>query len=70
MPTGLIVMILLGCADGSDQCDRVGVAPATYATVAQCVEAMPNVLPTQSSYAYPTIAAQCEPAPRTEIAAR
>lgn len=70
MTTGLIVMILLGCGDGSDDCTPVRVLPAAYSSVAECGAAMASVLPAQSHNAYPVIAARCEPAPRVQVAAR
>ena len=70
MPTGLILMVLLGCGDGGEACDRVAVSPVTYATMAQCHAATEAVLTSNTVIAYPVIAARCEAGPpRVQIAA-
>lgn len=69
MPTGLILMVLLGCGDGSEACDRVAVSPTSYATMAECNAAIEAVLIRNSDIAYPVIAASCEAGPpRVQIA--
>ena len=68
MPVAAIIMILLGCTDDGDQCQRVGVAPATYASVAACNAAMTTVLPQQNTLDWPVVAAKCEAAPSVQVA--
>ncbi len=53
-------MVLLGCADDGDQCQRVGTVPIVYASVAACNAAITRQLPQQSNLDWPVIAARCE----------
>ncbi len=73
MVVGAIVMVLLGCADDGDQCQRVAQLPVAYANVAACNAAMVRELPRHSDIEYPVVAARCEsapPGPPQVIAAR
>ncbi len=69
MFAGAVIMVLLGCADDGDQCQRVGAVPATYASVAACNAAIAQQLPQQSNLDWPVIAARCEAAPAVQVAA-
>ena len=60
MSVAAIFMVLLGCADDGDQCQRVGTVPVSYASVAACNAAISTQLPQQSSLDWPVIAARCE----------
>ena len=64
MHPALIVMAILGCGDGGDQCQRVGTAPASYTSIAQCNAAAEVELQKMTGLAYPVIAAKCEAGPR------
>ncbi len=68
MFTGAIVMVLLGCADDGNSCQRVGAVPATYASVAACNAAMAIELPRRGDLDWPVIAARCETAPTVQVA--
>lgn len=60
MAAGLILMILLGCGDAGEQCERIGATTASYTSLAACQAAIVYELPRQTGVAYPVIAAQCE----------
>ncbi|WP_426168170.1 hypothetical protein [Sandarakinorhabdus sp. DWP1-3-1] len=65
------MMVLLGCADDGEACQRVGTLPATYASVAACNAAMAQQLPQQNNVDWPVIAARCETAqPSVQVASR
>ena len=68
MPVVAIIMVLLGCTDDGDQCQRIGVAPVTYASVATCNAAMATVLPRQNTLDWPVVAAKCEAGPSVQVA--
>lgn len=70
MRVAAIIMVLLGCTDDGDQCQRVGAAPTTYASVAACNAAMTTILPQQNNMDWPVVAARCESAsPTIRVAA-
>ena len=60
MGAGLVMMVLFGCGDGGELCERLVALPAVYATVAECNLATRRELPLHTDYAYPVIAARCE----------
>ena len=62
MNPALIVMAILGCADGGDQCQTVQIAPTRYADVAQCNAAAEATLNRYSGLTYPVIAVRCQKA--------
>ena len=55
------VIAIMGCGDGSAQCDQARVEPAQYATMAQCRAAMPGALARNTDMDYPAITAACRP---------
>ena len=69
MATGLILMIVLGCSDAGDQCERVAATATSYANMAQCQAAVAIELPRQTGIAYPVIGAHCEPGPAPIVTA-
>ncbi|KQM57801.1 MULTISPECIES: hypothetical protein [unclassified Sphingomonas] len=54
------VMAILGCGDDGATCTRERVAPASYASVAECQAAMPAILAGNTDLYYPVISASCE----------
>lgn len=54
------VMAILGCGDGSQQCQQARVEPAHYQTAAQCQAAMPDALGRNTDLEYPVINAVCQ----------
>ncbi len=62
MNPALIVMAILGCADGGDQCQTVMVAPTRYESVAQCNAAAEATLSAYAGLTYPVIAVRCQKA--------
>ena len=59
MNPALIVMAILGCADGGDQCQTVQVVPTRFATVAACNAAAEATLGRYNGLTYPVIAVSC-----------
>lgn len=64
----LIVMAVLGCGDGGEQCQQVERLPTTYASVAACNAAAQDELGRYNNLDYPTIMAQCQAAPGSMVA--
>ncbi len=62
MNPALIVMAILGCADGGDQCQTVQLAPTRFETVAACNAAAEATLNRYTNLAYPVIAVRCQKA--------
>ena len=62
MNTGLIVMAILGCADGGDQCQTVQTVQTQFVSVAECNAAAEASLNRYSGLTYPVIAVRCQKA--------
>ena len=62
MIPALVVMAILGCADGGDQCQTVQIAPTRYATIAACNAAAEATLGSYTGLTYPVVAASCQKA--------
>ncbi len=62
MNPALIVMAILGCADGGDQCQTVRVDPTPYVSVAACNAAAEAALNRYAGLTYPVIAVRCQKA--------
>ena len=62
MSPALIVMAILGCADGGDQCQTVKLAPTRYDSVAECNAAAEATLNAYAGLTYPVIAVRCQKA--------
>ncbi len=54
------VMAILGCGDDGAACTRERIAPASYASVAECRAAMPAILARNTDLSYPVVSASCE----------
>ena len=68
MNSVLIVMAILGCGDGGDQCQTVRMLPTTYQSVEACKAAMPAALEKATDLPYPSISADCEKKPAQTLA--
>ena len=68
MNSVLVVMAILGCADGGSQCQTVRMMPATYSSVDACKAAMPAALENATDLPYPSISANCEKKPAQTLA--
>ncbi|GGB26995.1 hypothetical protein GCM10011380_15750 [Sphingomonas metalli] len=62
------VMAILGCGDGSEQCQQARLVPQRYATMAQCRAALPDQIARNTDVPFPVIGADCRRA-GAEIAA-
>ena len=62
MNPALIVMAILGCADGGDQCQTVRVEQTQYASVAECNAAAEVTLGRYAGLTYPVVAVRCQKA--------
>ena len=60
MNPALIVMAILGCGDGGDQCQTVRTEQTSYTSVAQCNAAAGQTLVRYSGLTYPVIAVRCQ----------
>ena len=63
MKTALIMMTILGCDDGMEQCKYVETAPERFVSVALCDAATDNVLARYTDIPYPTAVAVCQAPP-------
>lgn len=70
MGAGLFLMAILGCADGSSACTPVATMPTRYESRASCVAATNAALVASTDFDFPTIVAECRPAPSPASAAR
>ena len=62
MGTGLFLMAIMGCADGSAACTPVATLPTRYESRAACAAATNAALATSTDFDFPTIVAECRPA--------
>ncbi len=62
------VMAILGCGDDGAACTRERIAPATFASVAECQAAVPAMLTRHTDLSYPVITADCQAGSRETIA--
>lgn len=60
MNAALIVMAILGCGDGGDQCQTVRNEKTSFTSVAQCNAAAEQTLVRYSGLTYPVIAVRCQ----------
>ena len=54
-----VVMAILGCGDGTTQCQSARIEPAHYSTMAQCRADAANALARNTDLEFPVISAQC-----------
>lgn len=68
MPGTLFALVLLGCSDAGDQCQRLAGAPQTFATRVECERNQEAALLSDVSLKadFPTVTARC----RLQTAAR
>ena len=59
MGPGMFVIAILGCADGSAQCQQVATLPTRYESRATCAAATENVLMRATSYDFSEVQAEC-----------
>ncbi|CAH0340648.1 hypothetical protein [Rhizobium sp. CECT 9324] len=70
MKTALILMTILGCDDGVNECEYVETAPERFISISLCDAAAETVLERYSNISYPTAVAVCqEPAQDGSVAA-
>ncbi len=70
MNPALVVMAILGCGDGGDQCQTVRVEPTQFVSVAACNAAAETTLQRYTGLTYPVIAVRCQkPSAPTYVAA-
>ena len=55
----LFVMAIMGCGDGQTQCAEARVEQVTFASMAACQAAMPDVLNRSTDLEYPEVLANC-----------
>ena len=70
MGAGLFLMAIMGCADGSAACTLVATLPTRYESRAACAAATNAALSTSTEFDFPTIVAECRPAPASASANR
>ncbi len=54
------VVAILGCGDGNAPCTQARIAPARYATLAQCRAALPQQIAMNTDLSFPSIGADCK----------
>ena len=62
MNPALVVMAILGCGDGGDQCQTVRVEPTQFVSVAECNAAAETTLQRYTGLSYPVVAVRCQKA--------
>lgn len=65
-------MVLIGCAQGGDQCTPIATMPIAYRSAASCMSARSEMVAATSDLGYDRVVAECRPqatAPR-KIAAK
>lgn len=67
MNPALIVMAILGCADGGDECQTVRVEPTRFVSVAECNAAAEATLNRYAGLTYPVVAVRCQNAAGTTL---
>ena len=70
MGAGFFLIAILGCADGSAACTPVATMPTRYESRAACAAATNAALTNSTEFDYPTIVAECRPAPAPASADR
>ena len=59
MGPGLFVIAILGCADGSAQCQQVATLPMRYESRASCAAATAPALVSATKYDFSELQAEC-----------
>ena len=59
MGPGMFVIAILGCGDGSAQCQSVATLPTRYESQARCAAATTSALIANTKYDFPEIQAEC-----------
>ena len=62
MGPAVFVIAILGCGEADAPCQQVGLAPARYASFAECTRATDGVLAQAGGVDFPVVVAQCKPA--------
>lgn len=59
MDAVVYLVAILGCGDGNAPCTQARIAPARYATLAQCRAALPEQIAMNTDLSFPSIGADC-----------
>ena len=59
MGPGMFVIAILGCADGSAQCQQVATLPTRYESRATCAAATGNALISATRFDFSEVQAEC-----------
>ncbi|MEG3154309.1 hypothetical protein [Sphingomonas sp. RB1R13] len=59
MGPGMFVIAILGCADGSAQCQQVAMLPTRYESRTSCAAATGSALMNATRYDYSEVQAEC-----------
>ena len=59
MGPGMFVIAILGCADGSAQCQQVAMLPTRYESRTSCAAATGSALMNVTRYDYSEVQAEC-----------
>ena len=70
MGPAYFVIAILGCADGSQACNRVATMPAQYADQKSCALGVPKALAASTDLDFPTLVAECQPVSARPAAGR
>jgi len=68
MHSVIYVLAIMGCSDGSGNCQQLSVEPVVYATQDRCNRNMTKALMDHANLDYPRITAQCRQATAVETA--
>jgi hypothetical protein len=59
MGPGMFVIAILGCGDGSAQCQSVATLPTRYESQSSCAAATTSALIASTGYDFPELQAEC-----------
>ena len=59
MGPGMFVIAILGCGDGSAQCQAVATLPARYESKSSCAAATTSALMSSTGFDFPELQAEC-----------
>lgn len=59
MGPGMFVIAILGCGDGSAQCQSVATLPTRYESQSSCAAATTSAVMASTGYDFPEIEAEC-----------
>ncbi len=70
MGPGMFVIAILGCGDGSAQCQAVATLPTRYESQSSCAAATTSALMASTRFDFPELQAECRSLPASSSSQR